>query len=112
MADLVVGRAGAGTIAELAYVAKPAILIPLPGAGGDEQTRNAMVLGVAGAAVVIRQADATPERLQHEIVSLLGDPKRRAHMATAALAVARPEAATRLGDTLLALVHGRSVPNP
>jgi UDP-N-acetylglucosamine--N-acetylmuramyl-(pentapeptide) pyrophosphoryl-undecaprenol N-acetylglucosamine transferase len=111
-ADLVVGRAGAGTIAELAYVGKPAILIPLPGAGGDEQARNAKVLGDAGAAVVIRQSDATPERLQHEILSLLGDSERRARMAKAALEVARPDAAARLADALLALVHRESVPSP
>ena len=112
MADLVIGRAGAGTIAELAYVGKPAILIPLPGAGGDEQARNAAVLGDAGAAVVIRQADATPERLQHEILFLLRDPERRARMAEAALSVARPDAAARLAHALLALVHGESVPSP
>ncbi len=106
VADLVVGRAGAGTIAELAYVGKPAILIPLPGAGGDEQARNAKVLGDAGGAVVIQQSDATPERLQHEILSLLGDPERRARMAKAAKTVARPDAAARLADTLLTLVHG------
>ena len=55
-ADLVVGRAGAGTIAELAYVGLPAILVPLPGARGDEQALNARVLGDAGAAVVIAQS--------------------------------------------------------
>ena len=112
VADLVVGRAGAGTIAELAYVGKPAILIPLPGAGGDEQTRNANVLGGAGAAVVIRQSEATPVRLQQEILSLLGDPERRARMAKAALGVARPDAAARLADELLALVHRGSTPSP
>ncbi|MBW3633270.1 MAG: undecaprenyldiphospho-muramoylpentapeptide beta-N-acetylglucosaminyltransferase [Chloroflexi bacterium] len=112
MAELVVGRAGAGTIAELAYVGKPAILIPLPGAGGDEQARNANVLGGAGGAVVIRQSDATPERLKHEILSLLGDPEGRARMAEAALKVARPDAASRLADELLALAHRGSVPSP
>jgi len=103
VADLVIGRAGAGTVAELAYVGKPAILIPLPGAGGDEQTLNARVLGEAGAAIVISQHDATPERLHDEILSLLGDPARRARMATAAQSVARPDAAARLADTLLSL---------
>ena len=83
-ADLVVGRAGAGTIAELAYVGLPAILIPLPGARGDEQAVNAHVLGDAGAAIVIEQPDATPERLQAEILALLDDPERRARMADAA----------------------------
>jgi UDP-N-acetylglucosamine--N-acetylmuramyl-(pentapeptide) pyrophosphoryl-undecaprenol N-acetylglucosamine transferase len=102
-ADLVVGRAGAGTIAELAYVGLPAILIPLPGARGDEQAINAHVLGDAGAAIVIEQRDATPERLQTEMLNLLEDPDRRTRMANAARTVARPDAAARLGDELLAL---------
>jgi UDP-N-acetylglucosamine--N-acetylmuramyl-(pentapeptide) pyrophosphoryl-undecaprenol N-acetylglucosamine transferase len=102
-ADLVIGRAGAGTIAELAYIGKPAILIPLPGAGGDEQTLNAKVLGDAEAAIVISQHDATPERLQDEILSLISDPARRARMATASQSVARPDAASRLADTLLSI---------
>ena len=103
VADLVVGRAGAGTIAELAYVGLPAILVPLPGARGDEQAVNARVLGDIGAAVVIAQQNATPERLQMEILALLKDPDRRALMATAARTIARPEAAARLSDELISL---------
>jgi UDP-N-acetylglucosamine--N-acetylmuramyl-(pentapeptide) pyrophosphoryl-undecaprenol N-acetylglucosamine transferase len=107
-ADLVVGRAGAGTIAELAYVGLPAILVPLPGARGDEQTRNARVLADAGAAVVIAQPEATPERLEREILALLDDSERREHMANAARTVARPDAAARLAEELLALGRKRS----
>jgi UDP-N-acetylglucosamine--N-acetylmuramyl-(pentapeptide) pyrophosphoryl-undecaprenol N-acetylglucosamine transferase len=102
-ADLVVARAGAGTIAELAYVGLPAILVPLPGARGDEQALNAQVLRDAGASIVIEQPDATPERLESEILSLLDDPERRARMAKAARTVARPDAAARLADELLSL---------
>jgi UDP-N-acetylglucosamine--N-acetylmuramyl-(pentapeptide) pyrophosphoryl-undecaprenol N-acetylglucosamine transferase len=104
-ADLVVGRAGAGTIAELAYVGLPAILLPLPGARGDEQTLNARVLGDVGAAVVIAQQDATPERLHEEILALLDDAERRERMANAARTVARPDAAARLADELLSLAR-------
>jgi UDP-N-acetylglucosamine--N-acetylmuramyl-(pentapeptide) pyrophosphoryl-undecaprenol N-acetylglucosamine transferase len=107
-ADLVVGRAGAGTIAELAYVGLPAILVPLPGARGDEQTRNAQVLADAGAAVVIAQPEATPERLEREILALLDDSERREQMANAARTVARPDAAARLAEELLALGRKRS----
>jgi UDP-N-acetylglucosamine--N-acetylmuramyl-(pentapeptide) pyrophosphoryl-undecaprenol N-acetylglucosamine transferase len=107
-ADLVVGRAGAGTIAELAYVGLPAILVPLPGTRGDEQTRNARVLADAGAAVVIAQPEATPERLEREILALLDDSERREHMANAARTVARPDAAARLAEELLALGRKRS----
>jgi UDP-N-acetylglucosamine--N-acetylmuramyl-(pentapeptide) pyrophosphoryl-undecaprenol N-acetylglucosamine transferase len=102
-ADLVVGRSGAGTIAELAYVGLPAILIPLPGARGNEQALNAQVLEDAGAAVVIGQSDATPERLRTEILALLDDPERRMRMASAARSVSRPDAAARLADELLSL---------
>jgi UDP-N-acetylglucosamine--N-acetylmuramyl-(pentapeptide) pyrophosphoryl-undecaprenol N-acetylglucosamine transferase len=104
-ADLVVGRAGAGTIAELSYVGLPAILVPLPGARGDEQGVNARVLGDAGAAIVIEQLDATPQRLQTEILALVDDPERRAQMADAARTVARPDAAARLADELLSLAR-------
>ncbi|MGH2613778.1 MAG: undecaprenyldiphospho-muramoylpentapeptide beta-N-acetylglucosaminyltransferase [Thermomicrobiales bacterium] len=107
-ADLVVARAGAGTIAELAFIGKPAILIPLPGTGGDEQTVNARVLGDIGAALVIPQHEASPERLHEELKSLLGDPGRRASMARAARTAARPEAASRLADALIALAGRRT----
>jgi UDP-N-acetylglucosamine--N-acetylmuramyl-(pentapeptide) pyrophosphoryl-undecaprenol N-acetylglucosamine transferase len=106
-ADLVIGRAGAGTITELAYVGKPAILIPLPGAGGDEQAVNATVLERASAAVVLPQHEATPDRLLSEVQSLLQDSARRAAMSTAARTVARPDAAARLVDELLALAARR-----
>jgi UDP-N-acetylglucosamine--N-acetylmuramyl-(pentapeptide) pyrophosphoryl-undecaprenol N-acetylglucosamine transferase len=105
-ADLVVGRAGAGTIAELAAVGKPALLIPLPGAGGDEQTANASVLGAVGAAVVIAQHEATPERLLDEIRSLLDNAERRERMRQSARLAAHPEAAARLVDILTLLARG------
>jgi UDP-N-acetylglucosamine--N-acetylmuramyl-(pentapeptide) pyrophosphoryl-undecaprenol N-acetylglucosamine transferase len=105
--DLVVGRAGAGTIAELAYVGLPAILVPLPGARGDEQALNARVLGDVGAAVVIAQSDAAPARLETEILALLDDPERRARMAKAARSMARPDAAARLAQELLSLGRRR-----
>jgi UDP-N-acetylglucosamine--N-acetylmuramyl-(pentapeptide) pyrophosphoryl-undecaprenol N-acetylglucosamine transferase len=104
--DLVIGRAGAGTVAELAYVGLPAIFIPLPGAGGDEQTMNARVLASAGAAVIIPQHEATPERLRAEIERLLSDRHERSRMAQAARSVARPDAADRLADALTALASG------
>lgn len=105
-ADLIISRAGAGTVAELAYLGKPSILIPLPGTGGDEQTRNAGILADAGAAILIPQAEATSERLRQEILGLLADPDRRERMAAAARSVARRDAAARLADHLLRL-HGR-----
>jgi UDP-N-acetylglucosamine--N-acetylmuramyl-(pentapeptide) pyrophosphoryl-undecaprenol N-acetylglucosamine transferase len=111
-ADLVIGRAGAGTIAELAAVAKPAILIPLPGAGGDEQSLNARILADAGAAVAIPQHEATPERLRAEILLLLGDQDRRRRMARAARTVARPDAASQLADVVLKLAARGAASTP
>lgn len=102
-ADLVVGRAGAGTVAELACLGRPSILIPLPGTGGDEQTRNARILADAGGAVVIPQHEATPDRLRIEILRLLDDPERRAAMSAAARSVGRTDAAARLADLIVSL---------
>ena len=106
-ADLIVGRAGAGTIAELAAVGKAALLIPLPGTGGDEQTANARILADAGAAEAIPQEEATPQRLRAEILAIIGDPDRRKRMEDAARTVARPDAASRLADVLLGLASRR-----
>ena len=103
MADLVVSRSGAGTVAELELLGKPSILVPLPGTGGDEATKNARVLERAGAAIVVEQKDATPERLAVEIDRLLADRPRLASMAAAAKAMGREDAAASLADELFAL---------
>lgn len=102
-ADLVIGRAGAGTVCELAFLGKPSILIPLPGTWGDEQRKNARMLAGAGGAVVLDQAEATPERLRAAILDLVSDPTRLRAMGEAARTVGRDDAAARLTDELLAL---------
>ncbi len=102
-ADLELGRAGAGTVAELSFVGLPSILIPLPGAGGDEQFRNAQVLAGVGAAVVIPQSEATNDRLLSETLRLLADRERLQAMSTAAKSVAQPHAAANLADLLLSI---------
>jgi UDP-N-acetylglucosamine--N-acetylmuramyl-(pentapeptide) pyrophosphoryl-undecaprenol N-acetylglucosamine transferase len=108
LAALVVGRAGAGTVNELAALGKPAILIPLPGTSADEQTANARRLAGAGAAILLPQTDATPDRLADTILTLLADPPRRAQMAAAGPALAHPDAAARIVDLLLALAAPES----
>lgn len=105
--SLVVARAGAGTVAEMAAVGLPSLLIPLPGAGGDEQTKNARTLEQAGAAVMIPQPDATPIRLRDEISDLLTNPNRLQRMRVAAQQQGRPEAATSLTDLLLDMAATR-----
>ncbi len=105
MADLVIARSGAGTVSELGYLGLPSILMPLPGTWGDEQRKNARILGDVGAAIVIDQADATPDRMRQDIVALLDDPARWQTMATAARGTSRPGAASNLVDELLKLVQ-------
>lgn len=102
-ADLVVCRAGATTAAEITAVGRPAILIPLPTAAGDHQRKNAEVLAQAGAAEVIEQRDLTSVRLAGRILALAGDPDRRRRMAEAARRLARPDAAARIVDRVMAL---------
>jgi UDP-N-acetylglucosamine--N-acetylmuramyl-(pentapeptide) pyrophosphoryl-undecaprenol N-acetylglucosamine transferase len=100
-ADLVVSRAGANTLSELAALGKPSILIPLPEAGSrGDQLRNAEVFRSSGAAVVVREADASPERLLQAVGSLRADQgarramaERSAALAGGALAAGRPAAA-------------------
>jgi UDP-N-acetylglucosamine--N-acetylmuramyl-(pentapeptide) pyrophosphoryl-undecaprenol N-acetylglucosamine transferase len=97
-ADLVVSRAGATTVAELAAAGRPAILVPLPTAADDHQRKNAEVMQRLGAAVYLDERDLSGERLAHEMLSLAADRPRRAAMARAARTVARPDAARQIAD--------------
>ena len=99
-ADVMVGRAGGTTVAELAAVGMPSVLVPLPIAPNDHQTANAMALVRAGAAVLVPDHELTAERLAAELGSLLDDPSRLAAMGEAARSVARPDAAERLADVV------------
>jgi len=102
---LVVSRSGAGTVAELAAIGRPSILIPLPGAIDQDQFANAGVLVKAGGAIRIPQAEFTPERLASEISTFAAAPARLTAMAQASRAVGKLDAAERLAD-LLAKVAG------
>lgn len=99
-ADVVVCRAGGTTVAELAVVGVPAVLVPLPGAPHDHQTANAAALVRAGAALLVPDAELTPERLAAELGPLLADPARLAAMGEQGRAVARPDAADRVAALL------------
>jgi len=100
-ADLVVCRAGALTVAELAAVGVASVLVPFPHAVDDHQTANARYLADAGAAVLIQQRDLTPERLARELEVLVGDRPRLLAMAERARALGRPDAARRVADLCL-----------
>jgi UDP-N-acetylglucosamine--N-acetylmuramyl-(pentapeptide) pyrophosphoryl-undecaprenol N-acetylglucosamine transferase len=107
LAALIVGRSGASTVAELAVLGKPSILIPLPGTGGDEATKNARVLADAHAAILIPQSEATPELIASHILALKNDPDRLARMGDAAHALAPRDAAHRIADEIIALARSR-----
>ena len=99
-ADLVVCRAGATTVAELAAVGVPAVLVPLPGAPGDHQTANARRLEAAGGAVLVVDGDLDAARLVSEVDALLEDSGRLDTMAGAARSLARPDAAQAVVDLM------------
>ena len=107
-AAVIVCRAGATTLAELAAAGRPAILIPLPTATDDHQRHNAYAVQNAGAADVIEQKDLTGERLADRIIALAGDVGRRKRMSEAARRLAKPRAADEIVDALIALVGNRS----
>ncbi len=102
-ADLVVCRAGATTLAEIAASGKPSILVPLPTATDDHQRKNAEVLAKAGAAEVIDQRDLSGNRLAVMIFALAADPDGRQRMSDAARSLARPDAAQVIANKALAL---------
>jgi UDP-N-acetylglucosamine--N-acetylmuramyl-(pentapeptide) pyrophosphoryl-undecaprenol N-acetylglucosamine transferase len=104
-ADLVVGRAGATTLAELAAAGRPAVLIPFPAAADDHQRKNARVLVRAGAAEMVDEAELSGERLAAVVSRLLGDSARRGAMSESMRGFARPDAATRIVDRVLELAR-------
>jgi UDP-N-acetylglucosamine--N-acetylmuramyl-(pentapeptide) pyrophosphoryl-undecaprenol N-acetylglucosamine transferase len=97
-ADLIVSRAGATTVAELAIAGKPAIFIPYPFAADNHQEINAKEMAEAGAALSLRQAGLTAEALAAAIEPLLDDAARRAGMGAAMKSLARPQAAAVVVD--------------
>lgn len=102
VADLMVCRSGAMTVAELAVVGVPSVLVPLAGAPGDHQTKNARILADAGAAVIVADAGCSGAALEPVLDGLLGDPARLEAMGRAALDVGRRlghrDAAARIAE--------------
>ena len=106
-ADLVLCRAGALTVSELAIMACPAILVPLPQAIDDHQSANARSLSDCGAAVLLPQADMTVDAVAASLLGYMNQPRRLAEMAAAAAAAATPLAAAQVSDLCEELIHGR-----
>lgn len=103
LADVVVSRSGAGTLAELTALGKPSVLIPLVPTGGDEQQHNARYLQQAGAARALLGKSPSPADLADALEGLIADPELRADMAARAAQLGRPQAAHDLATVLLDL---------
>jgi UDP-N-acetylglucosamine--N-acetylmuramyl-(pentapeptide) pyrophosphoryl-undecaprenol N-acetylglucosamine transferase len=99
-AHLVIARSGAGTVAELMAIGRPAILVPLPGALDDNQTPNADILARADAGWRVAQADLAPDSLAQMLIRIFADPDSLARRAAAAHALAMPHAAEKLADVV------------
>ncbi len=103
-ADLVISRAGLGTVSELAVLGKPMVLVPMP---DSHQAANARAAARAGAARVVAQADLTPERLVALAGALLADAPARAALAAAARRLFPIDAADRLAALLVEMAARR-----
>ena len=102
VANLVVGRAGAGTVNECCHLGLPALYIPLPRTRGDEQTANARLVQAAGGAVLFPQIALTPQSLLEGVRSLLANPPRLKAMGERARSLAVPDAADRIVALIVA----------
>ena len=108
-ADLVICRAGALTVSELAAAGVGAILVPFPAATDDHQTRNAAILVDDGAAVMIAERDLSSERLAAELVRLCSGRGRLLAMAERARSLAKPRATQDLADACVELARDSAV---
>ncbi len=100
-ADLVISRAGASNIAEIAALGKPSILVPLPNSAGDHQVKNALEYAKFGATLVMEQMNLTPNLLQNRIFALLDDPGLLAKMSANAKNFQQPDAAAKIAQEVL-----------
>lgn len=109
-AQLVIGRAGASTVAELAVIGRPSILVPLPGSLDQDQAANAAVLVRAGAASATAQRDFTPQWLADALRAVFDDPVSLHRGAIAARTAGYPDAAERLADEVFKVARGERSP--
>ena len=104
-ADLLVCRSGASTVAEITAAGKPAIFVPFPRAADDHQRRNAEAIVAGGAAVLVPQAELTPQRMAQLVIELFGDPARLQQMAEKARALSHHDAAGRVARMVAELAE-------
>lgn len=103
-ADLVVSRAGAGSISELELLGKPCILVPSPNVAEDHQTKNARALSDKGAAILVKDSEAR-EHLIDEIIATLHDPKKLQEMSTEIKKLALPDSDEKIVDQIIKIIH-------
>ena len=108
VADLVVCRAGAGTVSELAALGLPAVYVPLP-IGNGEQRLNATAVVEAGGGLLVADADLSPRWVRDTVLPLLADAPRLARMGRAARAVGVTDGAARVADLVAGAVAGPQV---
>lgn len=106
-ADLIVARSGASFTAELAAIGRPAILIPYPHAAEGHQEENALAFVERNAAVLLTDAECTGDRLFDILQEVLASPSKRECMEKAASSLAKPGAAERIVDEILAICFGQ-----
>jgi UDP-N-acetylglucosamine--N-acetylmuramyl-(pentapeptide) pyrophosphoryl-undecaprenol N-acetylglucosamine transferase len=106
-ADLVVCRAGATTVAELAAAGRPALMIPFPFATDDHQRKNAEAVARAGAGQMILQAELSGERLAQEILALTSDPAKLQQMSVQSRKLAHADAAAKVVDLAIGIAADR-----
>ncbi|OGY41543.1 MAG: undecaprenyldiphospho-muramoylpentapeptide beta-N-acetylglucosaminyltransferase, partial [Candidatus Buchananbacteria bacterium RBG_13_39_9] len=102
-ATLVISRAGAGSIFEIAACGKPSIIIPLPNSASDHQKENAFEYARSGATVVFEQANLTPNLFLGEITRLINNPELLQKMSACAKSFAKPAAARKIAEELINL---------
>lgn len=105
-AHLVISRAGASSVAEIAMIGRPAILVPFAAAAEDHQTLNAHAFAASGAAWVMAEREFTPKPLAARLTSLMTDPARLTQAAAAAATQGRPQAARDLANLVEQLAGG------
>ena len=101
---LIISRAGASSVSEIAVAGVPSVLVPLPTAADDHQSSNAAEIGEAKAGIVIRQKDFTVEKVQQLLEDILSHPQQLAKMSANAKAAGIKDAAKRLADEIEKLI--------
>ncbi len=104
-AHLIIGRAGASTVSELAVIGRASVLVPFPHALDQDQAANAATLAKSGGAIVVSQNEFTPDRLAAILRDALAAPARLESSAAAAKSVGVPDAAERLADLVLEIAR-------